>query len=1098
MDKSYRDQVLDTFKLTPDQRRAAEDRGHDVVVTAGAGSGKTSTLVARYASLLADGIDLRRVMAVTFTEKAAREMRSRVRKTMVDLMAKAHDEEERKFWMELNAKMDSARISTIHSLCAEILRSHPAEAIVDPRFEVYDESLTAALRAQIVEDTLAKLVGLVDFTPLFRNFEINDLRSLFTYLLNMRLEAQEALEKDIDPVATVQENFLTLLQLSEIQDPLRALRELHGIELMNDAGEGLTAQIEELLAMWNEAEAALASGELIPGLRIFFRMRREKMDLRKGKKDSEAKEQLRQLRTAFDEWIVPICGGKDSGNEPPNQETEQVFAEVLNLIKSAFTILVTDYKSALNQVSSLDFDDLEQGAAQLLQNLAIQEKWQSQVDALLVDEFQDTNQRQRAIVEALSGNSGKLFIVGDAKQSIYRFRRADVSVFRAIRQSIRRRGGIPVDLNLTFRAHAPLLSGMNDILRKIMGEKENPSRPFFEPFSPLLPHHDEPREGITGPHIEYVIGASEDTDTSRAAAASELVARLLQLNKQGQIKQWDDVTLLFRAATGFPPYEAAFEKAGIPFVTVAGKGFYNRAEIRDLLNILRALSDPSDDLAMAGLLRSPAFALSDAALFQLRWVDGQVVDYWNALHGDLIVLSVIDKEKARRAVSILEVLLPLVDRIPVAELLRKLVDATDYRALLAIDDQTGGGSRLWRNLDKLMSDAQASGKVNVRDFLDYLVTINDAGAREGEAPAEALGSVRLMTIHKSKGLQFPIVILADAGRGSRITSEAAYILPEMGLACKLDPEPLLYRLSKVMDKMQVEAEEQRILYVALTRAEQKLIINGHAKYADKAGWTAPGWLRDLTDAINLDMNGLIANAGNEVIIQTTSGQPIRCWASIAESEIFEVPMVSPAKPLLETEALPIYAPLIVKESVDPGEPPEEFRNWRATGKLTVIPPNVVGKMVHKVIELWLFPGDSRLLPLLETSALDAGLADKVLREAAANEALELLGRLATHPLRAEIDSAQEVYHELPYTRLVGDHTETGYIDLVYRSGDSWQIVDFKTDYIENTKRLDVLIEEYAPQLRRYQQVVEELLGINAEARICFLDDHERLSITKIM
>jgi len=167
---------------------------------------------------------------------------------------------------------------------------------------------------------------------------------------------------------------------------------------------------------------------------------------------------------------------------------------------------------------------------------------------------------------------------------------------------------------------------------------------------------------------------------------------------------------------------------------------------------------------MAGLLRSPAFGLTDTALYQLRWQNAAPVPYWTALQGDLSVLDNSDQPRAARALIILKDLLPQVDRIPVSELLKKLVDATDYRAILAVDDNSGTGGRLWRNLDKLLADAQTSGQVNVRDFLDYLITINDAGAREGEAPAEAQGSVRLMTIHKSKGLEFPIVVLADASR----------------------------------------------------------------------------------------------------------------------------------------------------------------------------------------------------------------------------------------------------------------------------------------------------------------------------------------------
>jgi ATP-dependent exoDNAse (exonuclease V) beta subunit len=758
----------------------------------------------------------------------------------------------------------------------------------------------------------------------------------------------------------------------------------------------------------------------------------------------------------------------------------------------------TAYRNGLTQLGGLDFDDLESGAARLLSRPDLRELWQGQIDAVLVDEFQDTNQRQRVIVEALAGDAGRLFVVGDAKQSIYRFRRADVTVFCAMRQSIARKGGLPVDLNETFRSHAPLLAGMNDLLREVMGDREIPSRPYFEPFAPLIATREKPREGNVSPYLEFVLGYGKGADEGRASAASGLAARLRELKKQGQIQVWDDVTLLFWAATGFPPYENAFEDTGIPFVTVAGQGFYDRPEIRDVLNILRALADPTDDLSMAGLLRSPAFGLTDAALYQLRWQGKGARHYREALQDDLSSLSEADQGRARRVVTILEQLYPIVDRVPVAELLKRLVDATDYRSILAIEEISGGGGRLWRNLDKLIEDARASGKVSVRDFLEYLAVINDAGAREGEAPAEALGAVRLMTIHKSKGLQFPIVVLADASRGSRRSRDSAYLQQELGLSFNRDPEPVLYRLARVLEKRQGEAEEHRVLYVALTRAQEKLIINGHVTGEDNKGWRPFAWLEELRIPACLDINAVIGQAGIEVITQTLSGQPVRAWAPVLENNLEKEKDTGARIPLHEPDLHPIFAPLTLPavEEVSADEA-AELRKWRVTGKLSTSPPDVVGRMVHKAIELWLFPGDPRLLPLLESAALDAGLADKAQRVSAINEVVGLLGRLAAHPLQAEIEAAQERYHELPYTRLAGDHAETGYIDLVYRTGDLWHIVDFKTDFIDNEDRKNALVEEYTPQLRRYQQVVEEMLGVNADSRICFLDDKGKICLKSI-
>ncbi len=1099
MSEELREQVLSAFRLTPRQHEAAIERGCDVVVTAGAGSGKTSTLVARYASLLADGIDLRRILAITFSEKAAREMRSRVRKTISTLITSATEDDDRNFWVSLNAKMDSTRISTIHSLCAEILRAHPAEAVVDPKFVVVDEGTTAALRVQVVQDTLNTLVGLQEYKPLFQLFEIKVLTGLFDYLLEKRLEAREAFDSEIDMSKVICAQFGLLLRAPDFVNPISELRSMSKLELNEDAGEGIAGQVEELLELWNTAEERLASRDYLGCTSKLFKLRREKLNLRIGKRESQTKGILKQFKKSFDELLNPISGGTTGDDLPPTAEGEAQFVQAMILLKPAFELLEAGYREGLNQLGGLDFDDLEFGAAQLLSQPAIRESWQGQIDAVLVDEFQDTNQRQRTIVESLAGSSGHLFVVGDAKQSIYRFRRADVTVFRAMRQSIKSRGGLPVDLNVTFRAHSPLLTGMNNLLKEVMGDQEDPSRLYYEPFAPLIAHHDLPLEGIQGPHIEVVLGEGEDAETGRQAAAKALASRLLELKEQKQINSWDDVALLFRASTGFPSYEDAFEAANIPFITVAGQGFYDRAEIRDVLNLLRALADPSDDLAMVGLLRSPAFGLTDAALYQLHWRDSVSHHYWMSLHEDLSFLSEDDQEGAQRTLVIMEELIPLVDRVPVAELLKKLIDVTDYRAILAIEESTGGGGRLWRNLDKLVKDAQDSGKVNVRDFLDYLKVVNDAGAREGEAPAEVQGAVRLMTIHKSKGLQFPILVLADASRESRNKGESAYLTQELGLCFKLDSQPMMYRLAKVLEKRQSAAEDHRVLYVALTRAQEKIIINGHVKSTEKKGWSASGWLQELCDAAMVDVNAVMDHSGEAIIVSNTSGAEVRAWAMTPESEIVKAQISEKSKPSAdEFAALPIFAPLIVTPSVDESEENEAERSGRrVTGRLATISPNVIGTMVHKAIELWLFPGDPRLIPLLKNAALDAGLAVEVHCDAAVQQAIELLARFYDHPIRKEIEGSVARYHELPYTRMVNDHAETGYIDLLYQNAEGLQVLDFKTDSIHSAEQLDQLVGQYTRQMNRYEEVVNLLLGQTAQARICFLDVNGNIELVSI-
>ena len=1102
---SHIEALIDTFKLNKEQRAAALDRGRDVVVTAGAGSGKTLTLVARYTSLLAEGIPPRRIAAITFSIKAAREMRARVRDKLFQLQQSVASEEERQGWVELSAQMDAARISTIHSLCAEILRAHPAEAGIDPRFEIIDESLSAALRVQAVEDTLTALVEEDSFAPLLKYISTTDMTAMLKELLNQRLIAGEVFQRQVDTHTLINKMLHARLNHPAIRELIDELRGMTQWELLEDAGDKLAQMVQELLGIWEVADHALGDGDLFGCTAALYQARRTKMDLRSGKRDSWVKAQVSELRDNFDNLVNPITGGAKPDDSLPSPEVEALFSDLLPRLRKAFDTLCHNYRDLLETRQALDFDDLEQGALQLLRDEAIRARWQAELDAILVDEFQDTNQRQQDIIEALAGPPGRLFIVGDMRQSIYRFRQADVTVFKHVQDRIRAEGGQIIDLPLTYRAHEPLLGATGDLLVPVIGTQPDPTKDYYVPYTPMVAHEKNPPEEVKPPYVELVFGVGEDTEAAHPTAAQALALRLLQLKEEGQIQSWDEVVLLFRAATGYADYEEALEEMCIPFVTVAGRGFYDRPEIRDLINILRALADPVDDLAFAGLLRSPAFGLSDTALYLLRQ-SGQ--PYWQALQGDLTALNAADRDQAIKTLEIVSQLLPLVDRMPVAELLTRIVNATHYRAILATADVKEGdqdasttGGRLWRNLDKLLSDALASNALRVRNYLEMLETLNDAGAREGEASAEAQGSVQLMTIHKAKGLEFNLVVMAAASRGTRSSKELAYLFEELGVAFKLDPPPMLYNLSKHKDKDQDDMERLRLLYVALSRAKRKLIISGHATPNKDGELTFGAWAKDLVEAAGL-MPHEFHQAGHEPFEHPTeSNYPIRVWCLWDNHPLPGVSLPSPeVNRLPESNLRPLYQPI---EEAKPEPALEEDEaiidslSWRATAQDSELPGKVLGKLVHKALHRWHFPGDPHLEELLEAAALHAGLVSQSQRAHALNQVIELLDRLRQHPIWVHIDTSAERYHELPYAIQVGGRTENRYIDLLYRDGNGWGIIDFKTDPILTSGYREDLIIRYSHQARRYRHAVKQLLGVDVKASICFLDDHGQVTLVDV-
>jgi len=1102
------EQLLSRFGLTEIQKAAARERARDVAVTAGAGSGKTRTLVARYLPLLAECGSPRRIVAITFTEKAAREMRNRIRGEVRKLITEAEDELTRQRWTDLEGRLDSARISTIHSLCQEVLRAHPVEAGLDPQFEVADENQAALLRADAVRVALTGAVEDLTFQPLFQLWKARTLESALNQLVNQRLELDGLLQADCDPNQTVRQALEQWVRSHLFQSALADLRQSKADGSLGqaaNAADKLATMALELLPSLEQAQANLASGKVCEAAQVLFTARRQQMKGTIGKA-GPLKALVKDLREGYDSQLAWL-GGSGAGDPAPAPDFEEQVSQSFSLLLALYTRARDAYLAALRRGNRVDFNDLEGKTYELLRRPEIAARWQAEIDWVLVDEFQDTNARQREIVRALCGNGAtagsgenhKLFVVGDARQSIYRFRGADVTVFRGLQTEIQGAGGLLIDLDRTFRTHEGLLSALGGLLEPIMNGADLIQRPYHVPYSALTAHRSDPPQHVSAPHLECILAPGRDSTQGRMAAARALAQRLLALHSSGQIRAWSEATLLFRASTSFPVYEDAFEDVGIPYVTVAGQGFYDRPEIRDVLNLLRVLADPWDDLALAGMLCSPVFGMRPVGLAQLRWQGEQKAALYQVLQGNLSGLEETDRAVAGRAKAFLEELLPWVDRIPVAELLQRVVTWTNYRAVLA-----SSSHRLWRNLDKLLADAQASGVVQVQAFLEYLGTLKDVGAREGEAAAEAEGAVRLMTIHKSKGLEFEFVVLADAARGTPNLPASFFLLPGLGLAYKpdrIDNEPLAYRYARALDKSQAESEDCRLLYVALTRAKDKVLVSGHYTVKE-AKVSVTGWLKELLNAAGFDLDTLCS--ANEMHTEVTlpCGQTMTVWTHIPEA-VVPAPASQPAgsnQP--EAASLrPLYRSII--QPAEALAEDEELATpiWRATGQDNQVLGQTIGKMVHKAIQRWRFPGDPGLTNLLDTVAREAGVVEESRRLYALQEAEQFLSRFCAHLLWQAIDQAAVRLHEAPYTLLrVDGRTEVGYIDLLYRevqSSAGWVIVDFKTDTIQSEGELALLVEQYTRQARRYTQAVRSLLGSVDAVKLCFLDACGQVAVVEV-
>jgi ATP-dependent exoDNAse (exonuclease V) beta subunit len=443
------------------------------------------------------------------------------------------------------------------------------------------------------------------------------------------------------------------------------------------------------------------------------------------------------------------------------------------------------------------------------------------------------------------------------------------------------------------------------------------------------------------------------------------------------------------------------------------------------------------------------------------------------------------------------------------------VDHINLRAVLA-----SAKNRLWRNLDKLLVDAQTSGIVQVSVFFEYLQTLQDVGAREGEAAIDAHGAVQLMTIHKAKGLEFPIVVLADAAHQNTYRKTSALYLPGSGLGFEPDrPEgsPLFYRLIQRLDSQQDKAENYRLLYVALTRAREKTLISGHI------GKRQSGWLADLTRVAGLDLAMTDPSSPVTQTYALPGGQTILCTITLVQHSHFlpanqpDAKLAIPNEPHLGS-GVPLYQPVFQPENNMNGiakehqaEFPDHIGETSSptlhplTGeRIAHKPAYLVGELVHRALALWCFPGEPRCQRLLETTCFEAGLVDPTRRASAIQTAEKLLLRLRAHPIFEEIETADERYHEVPYLLTSG---ESGHIDLIYRASslaraNGWRMIDFKTEGFSSQEALDEAIQRNHSQMLSYRQAISRLLDSRTDqplvsSSLVFLDYEGRILDKKL-
>jgi len=786
------DDVQGEARVNEQQLAAVEAQG-EVFVSAGAGTGKTAVLVERFARAVCDdGLDVDSVLVITYTEKAAGELRSRIRARLAELGRP-----------DLARELDGAWVSTIHGFCHRLLRSHPFAAGVDPRFRVLDESQGRVLRSEAFDAALDAFCA---------GDDAERLRLLAVYgAANLRR------------------------MLIGVYETLRSA----GRPLVLELGE--RPSLEERVAEWREAARCLADD--------------------RGSSDAARETAVRALGFAegepsahrlFELGDLRLRGERAATYEEARLAVEQGALDELaardrDLLQELLTAFAASYQDAKDGESALDFEDLQLRARDLLRDdTSIREREQLRFRSIMVDEFQDTNRLQCELIDLLTSGPGEksVFYVGDEFQSIYGFRHADVQVFRERRDTAAK----VLPLTRNYRSRPEVLAVVNHLFADDFGGE----------FQPLAASGEFP-DPVFGTPVELLVTdkstyAGDDKPHWRRAEAKAIARRLREV-VDGAAASPGEIVLLFAAGTDAEWYEQELRAVGLPTYRATGKGYFGQQQVVDLLAYLRLLHNRYDDEALVSVLASPFVGISNDGLVLLRRAAPKRPLFAGIERGVPEAMPSRDAQLLRAFRQRYDRLAAVSARLSLERLCERIVIEHDYDlAVLARWD----GRRRYANLRKLARLARSYEELRGPDVEGFVRFVRDqaaVGAREVEAAAEEEGAdaVRLLTIHGAKGLEFKVVVVADAGRDKAPPASDEILALSDGRFGFRVADPITserrgaFAYDAVRDARKAEerAERLRLYYVAMTRAKDRLIVSGAIDPTRTSDETTPiGWVLD--------------------------------------------------------------------------------------------------------------------------------------------------------------------------------------------------------------------------------------------------------------
>ena len=1032
-----------------EQQLAAIEEPGVVFVSAGAGTGKTMVLVERFVRAVCErGLSIDSVLVITYTERAAGELRTRIRERLVEL--DRHD---------LARELDGAWISTIHGFCHRLLRAYPLEAGLDPRFRVLDESQGSVLRSEAFTEALGSFLAGRDpeRLRLLATYRADGLRSMLGAVYERLRSAGRPLALPADPPTALDASVAELREVAELT-----------LRLTEPETEG-RAQVEHVLEL---IEAPPPAERLL--------------DL----SDFRVQGPERERFATYGEGLAAV----------EHAALEEIAARDRALLEDLLVEFDAAYTEAKAQESALDFEDLQLQARSLLElNEKIREALQWRFRSVLVDEFQDTNRLQCELIDLVGGE--EVFFVGDEFQSIYRFRHADVQVFRE------RRAATTDVLPLTenYRSRPEVLAVVNELFGAEFGETYEPLVAAGTFQTPLF-----------GPAVELLV-----TDKStyregavhwRTAEAQHLAHRVRELVDAGECAP-GDVVLLFAAGTDAERYEEALRQQGLPTYRAAGRGYFGQQQVADLTMYLRLLLNRYDDEAVASVLASPFVGVSNDALYLLRRAAGRRPLYAGLERELPPELGPRDRRLFEAFRQRYDRLVRVAQTAGLERLCDRIISEHDYDlAVLARWD----GRRRYANLRKLARLARSYEELrgpDIEGFLRFLFDQEAAGAKEAEAAAEEEGSdaVRLLTIHSAKGLEFKVVVVADAGRNPEFAARDEILcLPDGRVGFRIvDPSTgrrhagAGFEALREQERAADEAESRRLYYVAMTRAIDRLVVSGAVDPASTRDARAPiRWILDRLGAdLGVDGPAEVGVNGTRVLLRVDrrheeagereepGAAQLELFAAGSEPTAREAPELSPLLPIpdpprhrirrLSYSALALYSRCSYRFYA------ERLAGLRAVDGAGTVPGGEDGLAATEI-------GDA-VHVLIEVSAPVEEVRERVtaLYPAATEEDFERVAALVSawrgSALARRLEAEEGVRVELPFAFEHDGVLLHGRFDAFCLAARRALVVDYKTNRLEDLTPEEALEEDYGLQRLVYALAAFRAGAEEVEVAYVFLE-----------